>query len=86
MADGYGALRRMLHLPAGGARSAFAASTGSPAMNATAVGPSSIDSSSSIDASTAARRINVFLTTANRVPPSASDRLSSVMSDTVSPR
>src|SRR5688500_944704 len=64
----------------------FAAATGSPATNATAEGPSSNASSSARPASFTARRIKVFLTTANFVPPPARDRRSSPISDTVRPR
>ncbi len=64
----------------------LAAATGSPSTNATAEGPSNRTSSSATPASLTARRIRVFLTTANFVPPSARDRRSSVISDTVRPR
>ena len=68
--------------------SALATATGSPSVsrNAIAVGPSSSASSASAPASSAARRVSVFLTTWKRAPCSRSSPRSLSMSVTVNPR
>src|SRR3954447_12574140 len=68
--------------------SALATATGSPSdsRNAIAVGPSSSASSASLPASSAARRVNVFFTTAKRAPCSSSFVRSSSICGIVSPR
>ncbi len=68
--------------------SALATATGSPSdsRNAIAVGPSSIASSASMPADSAARFVSVFLTTEKRAPCSISFVRSSSSSVTVRPR